>query len=163
MSHIERIKKQLMSARELSERMLADFHEPQQWTKQVHPEANHALWFVGHMAMTDNFFLSVIAPEKSLDLSRLQTCFGVGSVPVDDPAAYPPASEVLALMRERRQTFLAVLDSLQDADLDRKTPPGTPDFLPDIGGVFETAVWHEGLHTGQLGVARRALGFKPVQ
>ena len=34
--------------------------------------------------------------------------------------------------------------------------------LPDFAAVFETAIWHEGLHCGQITVARRALGFPPL-
>jgi uncharacterized damage-inducible protein DinB len=162
MSAVERLRKQLLNARDLSERMLADFKTPQEWTRQVHPGANHALWFVGHMASTDNFFLSVVRPERAIDLKDLQPHFGMGSQPVDDPNVYPPAETVLAAMRERRAALLDVLGSLTDADLAAKTPDGTPDFLPDLASVFEMAVWHEGLHTGQLGVTRRALGHKPV-
>ena len=69
--------------------------------------------------------------------------------------------EVLAYMRERRAVLLELLADLSDEDLAKPTPEGAPEFLPDIGSVFETAVWHEGLHSGQLSVARRALGFPP--
>jgi hypothetical protein len=69
---------------------------------------------------------------------------------------------VLAYMNERRQALLDVLDSLDEADLEKPLPKGTPDFLPDVGSVFEMAVWHEGLHSGQLSVCRRSLGHQPV-
>lgn len=66
-------------------------------------------------------------------------------------------------MRERREALLGILDELSDEDLGNKTPPGSPDFLPDIGSVFETAIWHEGLHSGQLSMIRRSLGHKPLR
>jgi hypothetical protein len=65
-------------------------------------------------------------------------------------------------MRERREALLGVLDKLSDEDLAKPMPPGTPDFLSDVGSVFEAAVWHEGLHSGQLSVTRRALGHEPL-
>jgi uncharacterized damage-inducible protein DinB len=65
-------------------------------------------------------------------------------------------------MRERRTALLAVLDEMTDEDLGRKLPAGTPGFLSDVGSVFELAIWHEGQHNGQLSVARRALGHKPL-
>ena len=65
-------------------------------------------------------------------------------------------------MRERRQTLLVVLESMSDEELQRTTPPGTPDFLRDYAAVFQTASWHEGLHSGQVSVTHRALGHKPV-
>jgi predicted neuraminidase len=158
----ERFKQQLTHARQMSERMLGDFKTPQQWTHQVQPGVNHALWFAGHMANSDNFFISVLAPEKVKDLGEHKRLFGVGSQPVDDPSVYPAPEEVLAAMRERREVLMQILDSLSEADLARKTPAGTPDFLGDVAAVFETAVWHEGMHTGQLSIARRAIGGEPL-
>lgn len=157
-----RLRRQLTQARELSERLLADFQSPHDWTHQVHPAANHALWFAGHMAHTDNFFLSILAPERAKSLGKFTELFGVGSAPVDDPAAYPAAEEVTAVMRERRAALLALLDTLTDDALTQPTPPGSPDFLPDFGSVFETAIWHEGVHSGQLSLVRRSLGFPPL-
>ena len=158
----ERLLRNLASVRQNSERLLADFKTPQEWTYQVHPACNHALWFAGHMAIIDNFFLSLVVPEKARQLPDFQAKFGMGSQPTSDPAAYPAVESVLATMRERRQALLEVLSGLSDDDLARKTPPGAPDFLPDVGSVFELATWHEGQHSGQLTVARRALGHKPL-
>jgi hypothetical protein len=114
------------------------------------------------MANSDNFFLSLVAPEETVALEGFAGRFGMGSQPIDDPAAYPPAESVLATMRERRQALLAVLDRLAEEDLAKPTPQGAPDFLPDLGSVFEMTSWHEALHAGQLSVVRRALGHKPL-
>ncbi len=162
MSLKERLKRQLLAARQTSEGFLSDFKTPEQWVKQVHCEANHALWFAGHMGIVDNFFISVVAPDKAKKEPDMETRFGMGSHPTDRVADYPSVDSVLAFMRERRATLLQVLDEMTDADLATPTPKGTPEFLSDIGSVFETAVWHEGLHSGQLSVTRRALGHKPM-
>ena len=159
----QRLVRNLTSMRQNSERLLADFQTPEQWTYQVHPACNHALWFAGHMATSDNFFLSMVAPEKVRPLPEFQTKFGMGSQPTSDPAAYPQPESVLETMRERRSTLLDVLANLSEDDLAKKTPAGSPDFLPDFGAVFELAIWHEGQHSGQLTVARRALGHKPLR
>src|SRR5262245_59571916 len=162
MSLKQRLRRGLVNMRQMSERLLVDFKTPQQWTFQVHPACNHALWFVGHMATSDNFFLTLVAPEKAKQLPEFQSKFGMGSQPTSDPASYPDPESVLATMRERRQTLLEALDGLRDEDLAKKTPDGAPDFLPDVAAVFEMAIWHEGQHNGQLTVARRALGHKPL-
>jgi uncharacterized damage-inducible protein DinB len=159
----ERLLRQLKNTREMSERLLADFKTPAEWTFQVHPSCNHALWFAGHMATSDNFFLSLIAPEKKKEIPEFQTKFGMGSQPTNEPAAYPEPESVLATMRERRGMLLSTLEGMTDDDLAKKTPDGAPDFLPDVGSVFEVAIWHEGRHSGQLSVARRALGHKPLR
>jgi uncharacterized damage-inducible protein DinB len=162
MSLKQRLARQLAAMRQMSERLLADFRTPQEWTFQVHPACNHALWFAGHMATSDNFFLSLVAPERFRPLPDYQAQFGMGSQPTNDPAAYPPAASVVETMRERRRELLAALEAMSDDDLAKKTPAGAPDFLPDVASVFELAVWHEGQHRGQLSVARRALGHQPL-
>src|SRR5688500_6492965 len=159
----DRLQRNLANMRQNSERLLSDFKTPEQWTYQVHPACNHALWFAGHMATSDNFFLSLVAPDKVRKLPEFQAKFGMGSQPTNDPAAYPGPDAVLEIMRERRRTLLEVLNGLNEDDLGRKTPAGSPEFLPDVGSVFELAIWHEGQHSGQLTVARRALGHKPLR
>jgi len=162
MSLKDRLHRQLIDIRQMSERLLRDFTTPEEWTFQVHPGCNHALWFVGHMATIDNFFLSLVAPGQAEPQDGLQAKFGMGSQPTNQPAEYPAAEQVLGTMRERREKLLKVLDGMTDDDLARKLPAGTPDFLSDVGSVFELAVWHEGHHRGQVSIARRALGHQPL-
>lgn len=162
MTNQQRLKRLLTSTRQRSEKMLADFKMPEQWTHQVYPGANHAMWFVGHMASTDNFLTSIVAPQSAVTLDWLSKQFGMGSQPVAEASAYKSPEEMLGLMRDRREALLAALDTFTDESLGQKTPPKSPDFLPDLGSVFETAVWHESLHAGQLSVTRKALGFPPV-
>jgi uncharacterized damage-inducible protein DinB len=162
MSQKDRLRRQLVNMRQMSERLLQDFQTPEQWTFQVHPACNHALWFAGHMATSDNFFISLVAPERTQQLPEFQSKFGMGSQPTSNPSAYPAPDAVVEIMRQRRATLLAALDRMSDDDLAKKTPAGAPDFLPDVASVFELAIWHEGQHNGQLSVARRALGHKPL-
>jgi hypothetical protein len=163
MDYKPRLKSLLEQAREMSENMLASFKTPQDWTYQVHPSANHAMWFAGHMASVDNFFVSVLAPDKAATLPPgWKEMFGMGSKPSPNPNDYPPPEEVLRLMRDRRQTFLAALDSLNESDLAKPMPKGAPEFIKDFAAIFEMAIWHEGLHSGQLSIARRALGNPPL-
>lgn len=158
----DRFRRQLSSARGLSEKLLADFHTNEEWTHQVHPGANHALWFVGHMATTDNFLISLLAPERAAANESFMSLFGMGSQPTGDVDKYPPVESVLETMRERRRALLEILDGLSEDDLARKSPKGAPDFTPDFASVFELAIWHEGLHSGQLTLVRRSLGHRPL-
>lgn len=158
----KRIRQQLISARDISERFLADFESPEQWLYQVHPGTNHALWFAGHMGQTDNFFVSLIHPARRVEKENWGEMFGMGSQPSNNPDDYPPPAEVLDFMRDRREALLSALDSLDEDQLDMPTPAGTPDFLADYGMVFQAAAWHEGMHAGQLSIVRRAIGHTPV-
>ncbi len=162
MSLKDRLKRQMMAARETSERFLADFKTPADWTRQIYPGANHALWFAGHMGTTDDFFISLISPERVSPQPGFNEKFALGSEPNPNPEENPPVEAVLAYMRERRTVLMDILINCQEADLSRPTHQGAPSFLPDVGSVFETAIWHEGLHSGQLSVVRRALGHPPL-
>lgn len=163
MDYKPRLKSLLKQAREMSENLLASFKTPQDWTYQVHPTANHAMWFAGHMTTVDSFFVSVLAPDKAVTLPPgWKEMFGMGSKPSPNPNDYPPPEEVLRLMRDRRQEFLSALDSLNESDLAKPMPNGAPGFIKDIAAMFEIAIWHEGLHSGQLSIARRALGHPPL-
>jgi len=159
----ERLKIWLNQSRKTSEGMLADFKTPQDWVYQVDPSANHAMWFVGHIARTDNFVLSKVAPEKAIELpANHKDLFGQGSKPSSDPAIYPAPEEAIRLFRDRREALLAVLDEMSEEDLSKPAPPGGPPILTDNASMFELLVWHEGLHCGQMSIARRALGHAPL-
>ena len=64
MTLADRLLRLLENIRESSEKMLDAFKTPEDWTRQVVPGTNHAMWFAGHMASSDNFFISKIAPEN---------------------------------------------------------------------------------------------------
>jgi len=156
------LRQTLVTTREFSERLLQAFHTPEEWTFQVHPQSNHALWFAGHIGNTDNFFVSVLAPDQSAPRTGFREKFGPGSQPTNRPEDYPAAEEVLSYLRERRGVLLSLLDSMDDARLETRTPKGSPEFIPDFASVFRAAGWHEGVHAGQLTVVRRALGHPPL-
>jgi uncharacterized damage-inducible protein DinB len=157
-----RLENQLKLIREVSEKLLAAFHTPQQWTYQVHEQANHALWFAGHIGTVDNFMIARFDPQKVKEPKGFLNKFSMGSRPSPNPADYPPAEAVLAFMRERRAALLSILAGLSEEDLLKPSPPGTPPFMPDLASIFEATVWHEALHAGQVTVARRALGHPPM-
>ncbi|HEY1064891.1 MAG TPA: DinB family protein [Pirellulales bacterium] len=158
-----RLDERFRVTRAFTDKLLAAFRTPEDWVYQVQPHLNHALWVVGHLAHTDNFFLSMVAPEKAVSPPPNADKFGTGSQPTNNPADYPPAEEVLAYYRDRRAALLSALERMSEDDLQRKTPPGTPAFLPDVASAFETALWHECMHSGQLTVVRRALGLPPLE
>lgn len=162
MSMVQRIQHQLESARTFTNRILTDFRRPQDWVAQVCNQSNHALWFIGHMGTTDNFFISLLVPDRAVSYQQYQELFGLGSTPSPRLEDYPPIEEVRTYMDDRRRVLLEILADLSDEDLATKTPEGTPDFLADYGQVFETAIWHEGLHSGQLTMVRRSLGHQPT-
>jgi len=162
MAKKELLKDSLLMARHYSNGLFAQFKTPDEWVHQTHPGANHPLWVAGHIANTDNFALSIVAPEKARDMPEHKAQFGGGSKPVNDASKYPNPDEILKLMAERRETVLAVLDGLSEDDLAKATPDHAPEFMPTVESVFRILSWHEGLHAGQASTANRALGNPPV-
>jgi uncharacterized damage-inducible protein DinB len=158
----DRILRQLKQVREFNEKMLEAFQTPEDWTHQIAPGTNHALWFAGHMTTADNYFISKLAPNRKKPLDDWEALFGMGSKPTSNPDQYPPAAEVLDVMRERRAVLLELLAKETDADLAGPPLEGPNDFWPDKGSIYEMIGWHEMLHAGQVSMVRRALGHKPV-
>lgn len=158
----KRLSERLEKARTFSMRLLEDFSTPQEWTRQLHEGGNHAAWFVGHMGTTDNFMISILAPGKAEEREEFTSSFGMGSEPSAEITDYPPVDELLSYMTARRTVLLELLAGLNEEALARETPDGTPGFMPDYASVFETAIWHEALHSGQLSMIRRALGHPPI-
>jgi hypothetical protein len=161
-SQTERLRKRLENTRTFSMRLLEDFNTPEEWARQLHEGGNHAIWFIGHMGTTDNFMISVLSPERSESAGELGDKFGMGSQPSSKVTDYPPVDELLAYMAGRREVFMEILGEMDDAALAEKTPEGSPGFMTDYASVFETAIWHEALHCGQLSMIRRALGNPPI-
>ena len=126
------------------------------------------LIFISQSA-TLSFFYQTIAyylnggPIEWSDVNEAYgSLFGLGSQPTSNIDDYPAVDEVLAFMDGRRQRLLQVLEACGDEQLAVQTPEGAPEFMPDFASVFKTAIWHEGLHSGQLSLIRRSLGFEPL-
>ncbi|MEC7564407.1 MAG: DinB family protein [Planctomycetota bacterium] len=162
MEYQQRLTARLLATRGFTDRLLEDFTQPGDWVYQMNENGNHALWFVGHMGVTDNFMISLIDAEKTSIPSGYAELFGIGSQPTGDLQSYPGVDMIRGFMQQRRETLLAILTDLGDDQLTHPTPEGSPEFIPDYASVFETAIWHEGLHCGQITMLRRNLGFDPV-
>lgn len=158
----DRVLRQLNEVRDRSEKLLAAFQTQEDWTHQVVAGTNHALWFAGHMAACDNWLIGSIAPEQAKPMDDWYKLFGTGSQPTSDPHDYPPPAEVVEAMRERRAELIKLLQSLSEERMAAPAPETLTDWCPDIGSIFEGAIWHEALHAGQVTVIRRALGHEPL-
>jgi hypothetical protein len=157
----QRIIWQLQTIRQLGDQMLTAFHSPEDWTLQIFPGANHALWIVGHLSMVDNNVLGKFF-SKSVEKAGYPEKFGRKSSPSPNPADYPQPEEILAFRRERRATLLDCISTLPDADFEKPVPPGLPPFVQNAGQMFAFIAVHEATHSGQLSMCRRALGHAPV-
>jgi hypothetical protein len=156
----------LIFSRRLLEAMLSSFKTPDDWLFQVHPKANHALWIAGHLALVDNSFVGKFRPALARKPEGWDALFSFGSQPKPTPEIYPPPEELVAYLRERRETLLGVLEDLREEELRGPAPAaGERSPLagaPSIGHGFFFLAFHEGMHSGQLTLAHRALGNAPI-
>ncbi|MCP3903057.1 MAG: DinB family protein [Planctomycetes bacterium] len=124
---------------------------------------NHALWVMGHIAWSDDFFLqqftkaeSGIAPEEWGEK------FGMGSSPTSDPDDYPTRLEIMEVMDKTRAALIAWCKTQSDEQLGAEVPAEWKGFARNFGMLMTSVAWHEGIHTGQVLEARRSLDMKPM-
>lgn len=130
-------------------------------TYQPFPGANHALWIQGHLASTDDYFLTALGRRKSELPAAWGALFGMGSSPAADARKYPALSEVRDALARCRESLLGWFRSLSASQLDAALPDDLKGFAPNHVGLMFSLAWHEGLHTGQLSAIRKSLGLKP--
>jgi hypothetical protein len=141
--------------------LLADWPEDK-LTFQPSPTDNHALWTIGHLAATYQWFATLLDGTRAPLPDNYYTLFGTGSKPVADPAAYPPAAEVRAHFNRAYQRFVDLAARIRPADAAKPTIGDSHGFCRDRADVLDKAAWHEGWHAGQLSSLRRALGLKGI-
>jgi uncharacterized damage-inducible protein DinB len=154
----------LGTARQYTLHQLAQLTEPEHWVYRPTPEANHALWIMGHLALADNRFASRFREAISRIPDGYEELFWFGTTCQSSLAAYPSIDDVRNYLMDRRETLLAVLDEVTEAELDGPPPSMNPlspmATAPSIGQYFPYAASHDMMHAGQLSVCCRGLGYR---
>ncbi|HRX85345.1 MAG TPA: DinB family protein [Phycisphaerae bacterium] len=140
--------------------MLEDVPE-EKWTHQPVTGGNHAAWIIGHIASTDNFFLTAVAGRESKLPAEWNELFGMGSTPTAELERYPAPAELRDKLAALRGDVLEWYGSLDERQAQAPLPEDLKMFAPCVGLLGNSMAWHEGLHTGQLTVVRRSLGIGP--
>ncbi|MBX3363496.1 MAG: DinB family protein [Phycisphaeraceae bacterium] len=151
----------LTFARGLTEKLIEGLSEAQ-WLFKPHGQANNALWNVGHIAISDAYFLMRIGGPDSAIIEDWKGHFGPGSTCSDRLADYPPIDRVLKEFRDQRKAVIEWYAARTPAQLAEPMPEGLEFFAPNKGLFMPVLAWHEGLHAGQISSARRAQGMSPA-
>ncbi len=157
----ERLKQGLEHSRGFAEKVFSEIGPDENWVKRPTADTNHALWIAGHLGAATNAFIGFVDETKKVEQEEYGRLFGKGSQPLNKLEDYPKPSEVVAFLSERGTTFLEILEKCTQDDLSREVPQG-PEFMYDVGAVFQMAAWHEALHSGQLSVIHRMIGQSPI-
>jgi len=157
----ERVLKTMEFAHNCVGNLLKDFPE-EKATFQPCPTANHALWILGHLAITDEWLHGMIADHKSQLPESYSKLFGYQSQVQSSPKAYPPFAEVKQNFQNVRDALLKAARSASESDLTKPLGEKGGGFAFDGIDALDKTSWHEGWHAGQLSIIRRALGLKPT-
>jgi hypothetical protein len=138
---------------------LVDGIPPDRLCHQPVPNANHALWVLGHLACSDGFFATHLGDHEPVIDEKWSELFGMGSKPINDPGAYPSLEEVMAGLERARQAILETFQAMGEQKLMSPTPDDWQVFAPTYAAVMGSVAFHEGFHAGQLSAVRRSLSL----
>lgn len=121
----------------------------------------HTLWVLGHLAYIERLVVHGIMLGERNPLAHWEETFDGADVSgrADD---FPSFDVVLDACRKARASTIALLDSLEEDDLDRPSvnvPEGVEELFRTRRRCLQYAADHWLMHRGQLADARRAAGL----
>ena len=124
---------------------------------------NHPTWVLGHIVRAESDLLDGFILGKPNRFPELECC-AMGTTPTTNASDYPSIDELLGKFEEIRSATLAHLDTLSEADLDKKShaPDEFGPLFGTVGSCFAAMATHMAFHTGQVADARRAAGKVPL-
>ena len=123
---------------------------------------NHALWVMGHIAFSDDSFVSAFTGQPGCLPESYKDLFGQGASPSENAGDYPSRDELLGKLEEARarvRKWVATLEG--DAALE-ESPEDLKGITPNAIHAAFTLANHEYMHAGQLASVRSSLGMGPV-
>jgi len=84
---------------------------------QPFPEANHAMWILGHLACTDEFFMNKIDGRAFNKFEAWQGKFFMNSKPTANAADYPTLAEVKETLANNRESLISCFKNMDEAKL----------------------------------------------
>jgi len=153
-------------------RFLAGFDDSNRTTQSTNLP-NHAVWCMGHLALTMNRFAERF-DGKPLPRADYITADGtggnsqqfdtesvcLGSKPTDNPAIYPTLARGQQVFEDAIDRIGNALDSMSQDQLNEEQPWGAGRFK--VAELAARIIFHNGAHAGQLADLRRSLGMKGV-
>lgn len=122
----------------------------------------HSLWVLGHLAYIELQVVRTIMSGQSNPLAHWEEVFDGADVS-GDASLFPSFEEALRECRGARTATLALLDSLSEGDLDRKSsrvPAGAEGLFGTYRACLQYCADHWLMHRGHLADARRAAGLE---
>lgn len=152
----------LKSAQDTLQMYLGDLSDKDITMRPV-PSANNIAWQLAHLATAEAYLLQGELPGVQYPQipDAIASLGNERTGKVDPPEGYLPKAQYLECVGKMRDATLAAVDTLSDADLDKKTTNSMAKFAPTLADLLILTANHTLMHGGQFTVVRRALN-KPV-
>jgi hypothetical protein len=161
MTPIELLADSLRGNVDMLKATLADFSDQDMLVRPV-PSANHALWQLGHLAVTEAWMLEHLTGNDAVPPpAHWQGKFKKDQAKNDDPEFFPKKGEILAYFDKVRAATADWVRASTPAALEKGTGDAIKAFAPTAGHLILMFPVHAAMHIGQFQVIRRKLG-KPV-
>jgi hypothetical protein len=156
------IKTALDATKDLMAGYVSDLSDADLLVRPV-PAANHTAWQIGHLIASEVFMVKEQLPATAYP--ELPAGFvekhSQKNHADDSPAGFLSKADYLTLFGKVRDTTIAAVGKLTEADLDKASVGIMAKFAPTVGALLILVSNHTLMHAGQFTVARRNLG-KPV-
>lgn len=123
---------------------------------------NHALWIMGHLAVSDELLMLPFTGEESGLPENAKERFAAGSQPSERREDYPSREELLGYLDKTRKRTIAWGLSLRGDALWNAAPEEVAVIAPNAASALHTLAEHDYLHAGQLATIRASLGMRPL-
>ena len=125
------------------------------------PAANHIAWQIGHLIVGEGHLVAQGIPDVKYPELPAGFAEKYTKETSRSDTGFLTKKQYLDLFNAGRQTTIAAVGKLTDADLDKPTSGKMAQFAPKVGDLLFLTAHHTTMHTGQWTVLRRKLG-KPV-
>ena len=120
----------------------------------------HPMWVLGHLTLVEAMTHELLAGDAN-PIASWGAMFAPGTQPTAEVTQYPPFQEVRSRYTQLRKRTLQLLDSLSEADLDKRVanpPQGLEEHFATYGKALLTLALHQMSHRSHITDAVRAAG-----
>jgi len=128
--------------------------EGEDWLRRACPEASHAYWVLGHLAISRRSLLRGLG--KDLPQEPWEASFAKGSKPGQELTVAP--SVLTEDFNSSGRLLQEWLGSLDEKDASSPYVRKLPDGAQTKEEAARFYLWHESYHLGQLGILRKVCG-----
>jgi DinB superfamily len=160
MHGIQAVQAALKSTATLPGMYLSDLSDADLLVRPV-PNANHIAWQLGHLIDAEAHLTKMILPNAKYP--ELPKGFGEQHSKEGSKrdTGFLTKAEYLGMFAKARESTMAAVGGLTDADLDKPVSGSMAQFAPTWGILLILVSNHVLMHAGQFTVVRRKLG-KPI-